>query len=127
MISQILGNEYIVSAALGGISWLAGKLWGKRKDSTLARVTTALATSSALMAQYALTMPQAPVASIITAFKGIVAIQLGKVGITERNRAPFQYLIDRAISAAVLRWVEAHGARSAIDLPITARLAKLAA
>ncbi len=124
MLSQLLSNEYIVSGAIAGLSWLAGKIWGKRKDSKLAKVTTALATASALMSQYALAAPSsAPAAGMITAFKGIAAIQLAKVGVTEAQRAPYQPLIDRAISAAVLRWVESHPDRAAVRPPIADKLA----
>lgn len=123
MLSQILANEVLTTAIVGGISWLAAKLWGKRQDSKLAKVTTGLATASALMTQYALAYGKdATATKMITAFKGIAAIQLARVGFTEAQRAPYQPLIDAAIAAAVTRWLNGHADASSVSLPIADKL-----
>jgi hypothetical protein len=51
----------------------------------------------------------------------VFAIQLAKVGILEKDRAPYQHLIDAAISKAVLAYVQARPA-GAVTLPIVAKL-----
>ncbi len=123
VVTDILSNEYIVASLVAGIGWAGGKLWGKRVDSKLARATTALATSSALMLQIALTSPGMALDRLIVQCKGVVAVQFAKAGFTEAQRAPFQFLIDKAIAEIVLRFVADHADRPSLTLPISAKVA----
>jgi hypothetical protein len=127
MIHDLLSNQYLVTLAVGGLSWLVHRAFGKRADSKAANLTAALATASALMAQYCLTEPSKTPEQAIAAFKGIVAVQLAKAGIYEADRAKYQVLIDVAISAAVTQWVKAHPSPSALTMPITSRVGGVAA
>ncbi|MGH7179911.1 MAG: hypothetical protein ACREJC_21220, partial [Tepidisphaeraceae bacterium] len=63
---------------------------------------------------------------LIIALKGITAIQLAKVGITEADRKPYQPYVDAVISAAVTKWLELHAKPNAVTLPIMAKLVRLA-
>ncbi len=122
-LDTLLNNPFVQTLVVGGIGWLVNKAFGKKADSTLAKATSALATSVALMAQFALTETGRTPAAMITAFKGIVAIQFAKVGFTESQRAPYQPLIDAAIAKAVTEWVRGHAAPLALTMPITEKVA----
>lgn len=122
MLSQLLDNQFVQGILVAGVGWLVNKIAGARKDSTTAKAAAALATSVSLMAQFALTEPNQTPTSLLTAFKGIVAIQFAKVGITEAHRKPFQPMIDAAISRAVTEWVKLHPEPQLLTMPITNRL-----
>lgn len=119
---KLLFDPIVFSTLLGGATWLTNRLLGRRADSKAARVTTAIATSSALMAQYAATTSELTPEKLIIACKGIVAIQLAKVGVYERDRAPYQHLIDAAIAKAVSHWVSAHPTPTTLAMPIAAKV-----
>jgi hypothetical protein len=120
---KLLTDPVVFSTLLGGVTWLANKVLGKRADTKAAKVTTALGTASALMFQYAVTEKDKTPEAVITAFKGIVAIQLAKVGVFEKDRAPYQFLIDAAIAKAVQQWVAVHPNPSGLTMPITRAVA----
>lgn len=122
-LESLITNPVVFSTLVGGATWLANKILGKRADTKAAKVTTALATSAALMTQYAFTEKDKTPAEVISAFKGIVAIQLAKVGVFEKGRAPYQFLIDAAIAKAVEQWVKAHPSPTALTMPITKQVA----
>ena len=122
---DLLKNPIVFSTLVSLGSWLAHKVLGKRADNKLARVTGALATAAGLMTQYVLTEPNKTPEEVIRAFKGIVSLQLAQVQIYEADRAPFQYLIDQAITKAVTFWTERHPAPSSLTMPITAKLGRL--
>lgn len=123
MLNTILDNEYFWMLVTTGAGWLVNKVLGKRADSKAGKVAAALATASAEMLQLAITAPSDMTASrLMTQYKGVVAVQLAKIGIYEKDRAPFQPLIDAAISAAVTEWVKRHPTPSSLSMP---RLMKL--
>ncbi len=103
---KLLTDPLVFSTLLGGATWLANKVFGKKAETKAAKVAAAIATSSALMVQLVYTAPSSmTVERLILQCKGVVAIQLAKVGITESNRAPYQPLIDRAIAEAIAKFV----------------------
>jgi hypothetical protein len=123
MIATLLTNPLVVSTLLAGLGWVTNKIVGAKKDSTAAKVAAALATSTALMAQFVLTEPSSKTPTeMITAFKGIIAIQFAKVDISDLARALAQPLIDKAIAEAVTQWVKLHPTPASLTMPITKTL-----
>ncbi len=113
------GAEF--SSLLGGAVWLGNKVFGKRADTKAAKIAAVLATSSALMAQLVYTAPSSmTVERLILQCKGVVAIQLAKVGIHESDRAPYQPLINRAITEAITKFVAINPSSK---VPIAAQVA----
>ena len=119
---ELLTSPVVFSTLLGGATWLVNKVLGKKADTKLAKVTTALGTASALMWQFAVTEKDRTPEAVITAFKGIVAIQLAKVGVYEKDVGPYQYLIDAAIAKAVQQWVAVHPKPESLTMPITKKV-----
>ena len=122
LITTLLNNPFVQAYLVAGVGWVANKVLGKRANTKLGKATTALATSAAQMAQFALTEPGRTAAEMIVAFKGIVAIQFGKVGFTEADRKPYQPAIDAAIAKAVKEWIERHPAPSSLTVPVTKKV-----
>jgi hypothetical protein len=122
ILESLFSNQYVQAVVVGGLGWLVNKIVGKKADTKIGKATNALSTSAALMTQYALTESGKTAVEMIKAFKGIVAIQFGRVGFTEAQRQPFQPLIDAAISKAVKEWIERHPAPTALIMPIAAKL-----
>jgi hypothetical protein len=120
-LSALLTDPFVFSTLLGGATWLANKLLGKRANTKAAKVATAIATASALCTQYVLTEKNKTAEEVIRACKGHFAIQLAKSGVYEIG--PYQHLIDVAISAAVTKWVELHGDPGSLTMPATKKLA----
>jgi ammonia channel protein AmtB len=88
----------------------------------MCKVTTALSTSAAIMAQMAMSEPNKSEKEMVAAFKGVVAIQFAKAGFSEVQRAPYQGLINLAIAKAVEQWVKHHPAPATLTMPVWARL-----
>lgn len=121
---KLLTDPVVFSTLLGGATWLANKVLGKKASTKAAKVSAAIATATAIGLQMTLTArPETTVESIIVQLKGLFAIQLAKAGIYEKDRAPYQLLIDKAISELVLRFIADHPDRKALTLPITAKVA----
>ncbi len=122
MFETLLNNPFVQGVLVAGFGWLGAKIWGEKKDSTAAKVTSALATSAALMMQLVLTADHDMTAArMIIQCKGVIAIQFAKVGIYEAARKPHQPMIDAAIATAVTRWLETHPTPRAVVLPIAAK------
>lgn len=117
LLSSLLNNPFVQTLVVGGVGWLVNKVMGKRADTKAGKVTAALATASAIMVQLALTEQSKTPAEIVTMFKGVVAVQLAKVGISEAERAKYQPLIDVAISEGVTLWVRHHPNPAALTMP----------
>lgn len=113
----ILNNPFVQGILVGGAGWLVNKVLGKRADTKAGKVTAALATSSAIIAQLALTEPHKTPAEFIVMAKGVVAVQLAKVGLTDADRTKYQPLIDAAIAQGVALWVKAHPTPTALKMP----------
>jgi hypothetical protein len=123
LVTPLLSNPEVQAVLVGGVLWLVNKMLGKRKDTKAGKALTAIAIASEQMLQYGLTEPNKTPTEVLIAFKGIAAIQFAKVGFTESDRAPYQPLIDAAISKAVTLWVKAHPDKTALTMPITKTLA----
>jgi hypothetical protein len=122
-IESLITNPVVFSTLLGGATWLVNKILGRRADTKAAKVGTAIGTASALMLQYTLTEKDKTPEQVIIAFKGIVAIELAKVGVYEKDRAPYQFLIDIAIAKAVTHWVTSHPAPQSLTMPVAKKVA----
>lgn len=123
IITTLLNNPFVQGVLVGGVGWLANKVMGKRANTKAGKVTAALATSAAIMTQFALTEAGKTPKEMLVAFHGVVAIQFAKVGIYEKDLAPYQPLIDMAIAKAITEWVKHHPAPLALTMPITETLA----
>lgn len=121
-LPALFSNPEFQIVALGGLSWLVNKLLGKRANTRLGKATIAIAIAAAQMTQYGLTEKDKTPKEVIAAYKGIVAIQFAKVGLSENDRALYQPLIDAAISKAVTAWVERHPEPTALTMPVTKTL-----
>jgi hypothetical protein len=122
-IADLLNNQIVQGILVAGAGWLLNKLHVTSKASTLTKVGAAIATSSDLMLQFVLTEPSSKTPEeMLRAFKGIVAIQFAKTGISDAAMAAAQPLIDKAIAAAVTKWVELHPAPHDLTMPITKKL-----
>lgn len=120
---DLLTNPIVFSTLLGGATWLAKKALGKKADTKAAKVGVSIGTASALMLQYTLTERDKTPEQVIIAFKAIVAVELAKVGVFEKDRAPYQFLIDAAIAKAVTHWVTCHPEPTALTMPVTKKVA----
>ncbi len=118
----LLENPYIQTVLVTGAGWLVNKIIGKKADTKAGKVTTALTTSAAIMAQMAMSEPTKTEKEMLAAFKGVVAIQFAKAGFTDAQRAPYQGLIDGAIAEGVKQWVKHHPAPSTLSMPIWGKL-----
>lgn len=123
---DLLTNPIVFSTIISGVTWLGHKLLGKRADTKAAKVAATLAQCSAECLQLTLTAgPDMTVARLIIQCKAIFAIRLAQVQVYEKDRAPYQPLIDKAISEIVLQFIADHGERKALVLPVTAKLPSL--
>jgi hypothetical protein len=121
-MDKLLTDPTVVSVVVAGLGWLATKLLGKRADTREARIAAALAQAGHECMQLALTAgPSVTVASLVIQCKGVFAIRLAPY-LTERQRAPWQPFIDRAISEVVLRFVAAHPEKTGLALPVAAKV-----
>jgi hypothetical protein len=108
IIETLLGNPAIQTLLVGGLGWLVNKVRGERKDSRTRQFSAAMLEAVALGGQ-ALLVEQFPTRdALVIRLKGIVAVTLAKAKIYEKQRAPFQPLIDAAIAELVERWTKAH-------------------
>jgi threonine/homoserine efflux transporter RhtA len=97
----------VMPTLIAALTWAGHKLLGKRADTKAGKVASAIAEASARMLQQAIEAPPNRTKDqMIIAFKGTVAICLAKIGVTERDREPYQAMIDHAIAVAVTRWME---------------------
>lgn len=122
ILTTLLANQYVQALIVGGAGWVASKIAGKHIDNKAAKVAALLATCASLMTQYVITEPNKTPEQVKTALKGIVAIQFAAAGIYEEQRALFQPLIDKAISAGLEQWVKLHPNPSSLTMPITKQL-----
>jgi hypothetical protein len=106
-------------------SWAGGKLWALIKGRSSGKVATAIQTATELGRQIVLSRATMTPEQTIAALKGTFAIQLARAGIYERDRAPYQAAIDRAISALVTEWYSVTA--STIAPPIVTKIAHLIA
>ncbi len=122
-LAPLLANPEVQAVLVGGFLWLVNKVMGKRADTKAGKVATALTTSAAIMAQMAMSEPGKTEKEMQAAFKGVVAIQFGKAGFTEAQRAKYQGVIDLAIAKGIELWVKYHPAPSTLTMPVWAKLA----
>ncbi len=120
---ELLSLPGVMPTLIGGLTWLVNKALGRRADTKLGKATAALAAAVAQMTQVALTEPGKTAKEMIVVFKGIVAIRFAAAGFDEKQRAPYQPLIDAAIAKAVEQWVKHHPAPSTLTMPVWAKLA----
>lgn len=104
---EFLNIPGVMPTLIAALTWVGHKVIGKRADARAGKVASAIGEASMRMAQQAIEAPpERTKDQMIIAFKGTVAICLAKIGLTERDRAPYQSAIDHAIAAAVTRWME---------------------
>lgn len=119
-----LDPNLVVTVATGVLSWLGHKIWSAISSSKQNKILSALKTAGHEAKQLVLAAdPDMTAERMIIQLKGVFAIQLAKVGVTEAQRAPYQHLINEGIAAAVTEWMQLHPTPKAVVVPRAVQLA----
>jgi hypothetical protein len=108
LLKAIFSNEYLVTFLGSALVWAGGKLVGALRGKASSKALTAIETAFSIGEQFVISGNGHTPQELITALKGVFAIQLSKVGIHEAARKPWQPVIDKGISKLVAQWYKLH-------------------
>jgi hypothetical protein len=111
MLTALLTNPLVISAVIGAITYIWGKVTGDTKDKNAQAVEHALSAIGSVFEQWVLTAPTTTsVQDLKVVLKGLAAVQLGKLGIYTDN--PLRKVVDNAVDALVqdtiTKWLQLH-------------------
>lgn len=118
VVGKILGNEYLVTAIVTGLGWLAARIWGDNAQKPARRVADVINVFRPIAYQIVSAAGSQDAESTLRALALAMSAQLDRFGVPSEDRRGQRTQIDRAVAEAMATWYRNHPSAAQYPPPI---------